>query len=231
MQIYGLQKTTLLDYPGKIAATVFLGGCNFRCPYCHNMNLVKHPSSELCISEQTLFSFLNSRKNILDGVCITGGEPTLQNDLISFINKIKELGYSVKLDTNGYSPKVMKDLLHNNLIDYVAMDIKSSKETYAFVCGLKNFSFDPIQESIECLLKGITKYEFRTTVVAEYHNEATFHKIGSLIRGADNYYLQSFKDSEYVENHSLHAYKKEELLYFQNLLSTYIKNVALRGVD
>ncbi|MFT3985556.1 MAG: anaerobic ribonucleoside-triphosphate reductase activating protein [Lachnospiraceae bacterium] len=231
MQIHGLQKTTLLDYPGKVAATIFFGGCNYRCPFCHNMNLVRHPESEPAISKEEVLAFLKSRRNILDGVCITGGEPTLQKDLIPFIYEIKELGYLVKLDTNGAHPNTLKVLVQNRLIDYAAMDIKSSPGTYAVVCGVKNLSFAPIQESISFLIGGQLPYEFRTTVVSEYHNEAVFHEIGKLISGAEDYYLQSFQDSEFVENHTLHACRKEELLYFQELLSAYVKHVELRGIN
>lgn len=231
MQIHGLQKTTLLDYPGKVAATIFFGGCNYRCPFCHNMNLVKHPEAEPSLSEQEILAFLKSRKRILDGVCITGGEPTLQKDLIPFIYKIKELGYHVKLDTNGTHPKVLKLLMQNRLIDYIAMDIKTSPDKYAVVCGIKNLSFEPIQNSITFLINGSLPYEFRTTVVFEYHNEAVFHEIGKIIQGADYYYLQSFQDSEFVEDHTLHACEKEELLHFRELLSAYVKHVELRGID
>ncbi|HOO28091.1 MAG TPA: anaerobic ribonucleoside-triphosphate reductase activating protein [Lachnospiraceae bacterium] len=231
MQIHGLQKTTLLDYPGLVAATIFSGGCNLRCPFCHNMNLVKHPESEPLLSEEEIFSFLNSRKNLLDGICITGGEPTLQKDLIPFIYKIKELGYRVKLDTNGTFPNVLKTLIQNQLIDYVAMDIKSSPDTYAAVCGLKTIDLHPIQESISLLINGTLPYEFRTTVIAQYHNEAIFHEIGNMIRGAENYYLQSFQDSEYVEDHTLCACSKKDLLHYKDLLTQYVRHVELRGVD
>lgn len=231
MQIHGLQKTTLLDYPGKVAATIFFGSCNFRCPFCHNMNLVKHPESEPCLSTQEVLFFLQQRKGILDGVCITGGEPTLQKDLIPFIYQIKELGYLVKLDTNGSNPNVLKTLADNQLIDYVAMDIKSSKTTYAAVCGLPELTFSPIKESISFLLQGSISYEFRTTVVAEFHNDTIFHEIGELVQGAGSYFLQSFKDSEFVEDHTLHACTKEELLHFRQLLMPYVKQVELRGID
>lgn len=231
MQIHGLQKTTLLDYPGKVAATIFFGGCNYRCPFCHNRNLVDHPESEPVISSQEILSFLKSRKNILDGVCITGGEPTLQKDLIPFLYEIKKLGYLVKLDTNGSHPDILKALVENQLIDYVAMDIKSSPSTYAAVSGVKELSFAPIQKSVSFLIRGALPYEFRTTVIAEYHSEAVFHEIGTLISGAEYYYLQSFQDSEFVEDHTLHACTKAELLHFQEILSTYVKHVSLRGVD
>ncbi len=231
MQIHGLQKTTLLDYPGKVAATIFFGGCNYRCPFCHNRNLVDNPESEPVIPRQEVLAFLKSRKNILDGVCITGGEPTLQKDLIPFLYEVKELGYLVKLDTNGSYPEVLKALVKNRLIDYVAMDIKSSPNTYAAVSGLKELCFTPIRESVSFLIDGLLPYEFRTTVVAEYHNEAVFQEIGTLLSGAKDYYLQSFQDSEFVENHTLHACTKADLLHFQELLSAYVKHVRLRGVD
>ncbi len=231
MQIHGLQKTTLLDYPGKVAATVFFGGCNFRCPFCHNMNLVLHPESESCISEQDVFTFLRSRVNILDGVCITGGEPTLQAELLPFIYKIKSLGFLVKLDTNGSSPLVLKELVHNSLLDYVAMDIKSSEAFYSSVCGLSSFDYTSIKESISFLLENSVPYEFRTTVIFEYHNSSVFHDIGYQIQGAENYYLQAFQDSDYVMDHSLHACSKEMMLQYKKLLTPYVKHVSLRGID
>ena len=231
MVIHGLQKTTLLDFPGHVASTVFLGGCNFRCPFCHNMNLVLNVQNEPTIPEEELFHHLNVRKGILDGVCITGGEPTLRSDLIPFIEKIKALNYLVKLDTNGSHPEVIKELFSRNLIDYVAMDIKSSPDEYASICGLKSFDFAPIEESISILMNGSVPYEFRTTMIREYHNIDTVNKIATLLDGAKSYYLQSFVDSDFVLNHDLHAFEKEELLSFVDILKKHIELVSLRGVD
>ena len=231
MIIHGLQKTTLLDYPGHVASTIFFGGCNFRCPFCHNMNLVLNSAEEPVISEEELFDHLNSRRGILDGVCITGGEPTLQKDLVSFIDRIKALDYLVKLDTNGTNPAVIEELLSRNLIDYIALDIKSSPEEYASVCGLDTIDFAPIRESISILKEGRVDYEFRTTMIKEYHNENVVRSIASLIDGAKAYYLQSFVDSDFVPNHNLHPLTKEELLEYTEILKPHVKTVAIRGVD
>lgn len=231
MIIHGLQKTTLLDFPGHVASTIFFGGCNFRCPFCHNMNLVLCAADEPTISEEELFHHLNTRKGILDGVCITGGEPTLQKDLVPFIEKIKALGYLVKLDTNGSNPAVIEELFSKGLVDYIAMDIKSSPDRYAEICGLESFDFAPIRKSISLLINGPIPYEFRTTMVKEYHNEETVRAIANLLDGAKAYYLQSFVDSDFVPNHNLHAFEKEELVDFANILKAHIDTVELRGVD
>ena len=169
MNIYGYQKTTLLDYPGHVAATLFTGGCNFRCPFCHNSNLILNPTSSSLISEDEIFHFLKKRKNILSGICITGGEPTLQTDLAEFIKKLKSLEYKIKLDTNGYHPKILSDLLDQNLLDYIAMDIKSGYSNYSDICGISNFNITPITESISVIENSGINYEFRTTVVNELH--------------------------------------------------------------
>lgn len=231
MQIHGLQKTTLLDFPGHVASTIFFGGCNFRCPFCHNMNLVLNAANEPVISEEELFHHLNSRIGILDGVCITGGEPTLQKDLVPFIEKIKSLGYLVKLDTNGTNPNVIEELISKKLIDYIAMDIKSSPKDYAKVAGLESFDFDGVKRSISILINGTVPYEFRTTMVKEYHSPETVREIGELIHGAMAYYLQSFVDSDFVPNHDLHAFSKEELLGFVEVLKPHVETVELRGIE
>ena len=231
MIIHGLQKTTLLDYPSKVAATIFFGGCNFRCPFCHNMDLVLHPEHGLSLGEEEVLSFLRSRSGILDGVCITGGEPTLQKDLPVFIEKIKELGFCVKLDTNGTNPDMLRRLIDSSLIDYTAMDIKAAPDDYAKVCNVDNPCLSRIEESISVLLAGKISYEFRTTIVKEYHDETDMKQIGEWIRGANAYYLQSFKDSDFVPDHDLHAHDKETLLRFREILIPYIHTVELRGID
>ena len=231
MLIHGLQKTTLLDFPGHVASTVFFGGCNFRCPFCHNMNLVINSADEPVISKEELFHHLSIRKGVLDGVCITGGEPTLQKDLIPFIEQIKDMGYLVKLDTNGSNPDVMEELISKSLLDYVAMDIKSSPDRYAEICGLDSFDFTPVKKSISLLKEGRLPYEFRTTMIKEYHNADTVSAIGELLDGAKAYYLQSFVDSDFVPNHNLHAFEKDELLDFVKVLKSHIDIVELRGVD
>ena len=190
MLIVGLNKTTLLDYPGRVAATVFTSGCNFRCPFCHNGHLVLKPSALEVYSEGEVFSFLLKRRNVLKGVCITGGEPTLQADLPDFIRRVKELGYSVKLDTNGYEPEVLETLLKEKLLDYVAMDIKNCKEKYAQTVGLEGFETGRIEKSVALLKASGIDYEFRTTVVREFHEREDLRKIGMWLSGCARLFLQ-----------------------------------------
>lgn len=231
MEIHGFLKTTLLDYPGQVACTVFTGGCNFRCPYCHNSGLVLSPKSLPLISEETVFSHLKKRQGILDGVCITGGEPTLQPDLEDFIRKIKSFGYLVKLDTNGSIPKILKSLCEQKLLDYVAMDIKHTPEHYADVCNNPDFSIEPIQESVSYLLEGHIPYEFRTTVTRELHSIHDFEKIGAWIAGCDAYYLQAYRESDEVIHPVFSSYTKEELEEIRSILRKYISHVEIRGID
>ncbi|MBQ7861513.1 MAG: anaerobic ribonucleoside-triphosphate reductase activating protein [Clostridia bacterium] len=194
MLIAGLQKLTLLDYPGKTACTVFTPGCNFRCPFCHNALLVTQTVKDL-VSEQEFFSFLSKRKGILDGVCITGGEPTLQKDLIPFIKKIRDMGFLIKLDTNGYKPDILKQILDNGLVDYIAMDIKASPEKYPATTDMKDFDFSLILNSIELLEKSSLPHEFRTTVTEDFHSEQDFFEILRLFSNDTPYFLQQFRDS------------------------------------
>ena len=246
MKICGLNKTTLLDYPGKVACTIFIGGCNFRCPFCHNGSLVLHASEQPEITPEEIFTFLKRRKGILEGVCVTGGEPTLYSELPEFLQKIHSLGYAVKLDTNGYMPEILSGLLAENLLDYVAMDIKTGPSDYSRVAGLtkvegsifassgKNL-IENVKESIHFLMNDTDlsrfTYEFRTTVVRELHNADSFLEIGNWIQGASHYYLQSYKDSETVLCPGFHSYSKEELSAFADLLRPMIPSVTLRGVD
>lgn len=229
MLIKGLQKLTLLDYPGKTACTVFTAGCNFRCPFCHNASLVTDIDDDR-ISEEEFFSFLSKRQGILDGVAITGGEPTLQPDLKDFLKKIKDMGYSVKLDTNGYRPQVLKDVVNNGLVDYVAMDIKNSKEKYALTCGLDSMDMAKIEESIEFLMNGKVDYEFRTTVVKELHNEDDIQDIVSWIKGAKRYYLQGFTDSGDLIGTGYSGYDKNTLEKLLNIAKNHFETVELRGI-
>ena len=194
MLIAGLLKLTLLDYPGKTACTVFTPGCNFCCPFCHNALLVTQTVKNL-VSEQEFFSFLSKRKGILDGVCITGGEPTLQKDLIPFMKKIKDMGFLLKLDTNGYKPDVLKDVISKNLADYVAMDIKASPENYPLATGINDLDFSLILNSIDLLEKSGISHEFRTTVTEDFNTEEDFVKILSLFSESTPYFIQQFKDS------------------------------------
>ena len=230
LNIQGLQKTTLLDYPGFVAATVFFGGCNMRCPFCHNMDIVEN-TTEPAYSDRDVLGFLSKRSGILDGVCITGGEPTLCPELPSFIARIKDLGYRVKLDTNGTNPKMLKSLVNDKLVDYVAMDIKSSLGGYGKACGISSIDTSPIKESIDFLLAGTCEYEFRTTAVEEFLSDNVISEIGALIKGAKQYYLQGYVESEFVPDKSLHAVSKDKLLQYVQELSKSIDLVSIRGID
>ncbi len=227
--IQGLQKTTLLDYPGHVAATVFMGGCNMRCPFCHNMDLVSTVRPP-AYTEEDILSFLSKRRGILDGVCITGGEPTLYEDLPKFIGSVKDLGFMVKLDTNGTNPQMLGSLIKDKLIDYVAMDIKSSMSGYAKACGIENIKLTPIRESIGILMESSCDHEFRTTCVEEYIDDETVKDIGELIKGAKKYYLQGYVESEFVPDKSIHPVSKEKLLEYVQELEKYIDHVEIRGL-
>lgn len=233
MEIHGLNKTTLLDYPGRVASTIFTGACNFRCPFCQNGDLVLNPASQPLISEEEVFAHLDKRKGVVTGVCISGGEPTLQKDLAEFIKKLKERELKVKLDTNGYRPEIVKKLIADGLVDYIAMDIKSSIEKYSEATGVDfgEKSENKIKKSIDILSNSDTDYEFRTTIVRNYHDEDTIKSIGELIRGAKKYYLQSFTDSDFVPDHSLEAWDKETLLKYKDIMGKYVETAELRGVD
>lgn len=231
MEIHGFLKTTLLDYPGRVACTVFSGGCNFRCPYCHNGDLVLAPKSLPLIPKEEVLSHLRKRQGVLDGVCITGGEPTLQPDLETFLGEIKDLGYQIKLDTNGSRPEVLKSLLKKGLVDYVAMDIKHAPKRYPDICNVPDFSIEPIEESVSFLLAGSIPYEFRTTVVKELHRREDFEQIGAWIAGADAYYLQAYRETEQVIHPVFSSYTKKELEEIRSLLEKYLSRVEIRGVD
>lgn len=231
MKIYGLNKTTLLDYPGRVAATIFLGGCNFRCPFCQNSSLVLSPDRQPEIPEEEVLSFLKKRKGILEGVCVTGGEPTLSPELPEFLKKIQDLGYPVKLDTNGSRPQVLKDLASRNLIQMTAVDIKACPNNYPSLCGLVHPDLDSIKETVDFLINGSLDYEFRTTVVRELHTEQDFIQIGQWIAGAKAYYLQAYRDSEEVLQPGFSSYSPKELMYFRDILKRTIPLVDLRGID
>ncbi len=230
MRISGIQKLTLLDYPGTVACTVFTGGCNFRCPYCHNASLVTgEDSGSIDISEFT--AFLDKRKKVLDGVVITGGEPTLHKDLPQLLEKIRERGYLIKLDTNGSSPGMLKEIVSEGLVDYIAMDIKNSPGGYAKAVGVTHLDITAIDESRSLIMTGDIDYEFRTTVVRGIHRPADITKIAEWIRGARSYYLQQFKDSgDLVDPAGLEAYDKEEMYMFADAARPYVPSVRVRGV-
>lgn len=231
MHILGLQKITLLDYPAKVACTVFLGGCNFRCPFCHNPDLVFASEEEEGISEKEFFEFLSQRKGLLDGVCITGGEPMLEKDLPLFIKKIREMEFLVKLDTNGSFPDRLQPLVENRLVDYVAMDIKNSKEHYGKTIGIPLYDTTKIEQSVAILMKGSVPYEFRTTLIHEFHTRSDMHAIGAWLRGCRSYFLQTFEDSgNLLGKEPMHALSQEEMENFKNLLKSYIEAISVRGV-
>ena len=231
MQIFGFNKTTLLDFPEHVACTVFTGGCNFICPFCQNGDLVLHGGSLPVLDEEEGFRVLRKRKGILTGVCVTGGEPTLQRDLDVFLSRVKELGYLVKLDSNGYRPEVLQSLCERGLVDYFAMDIKSSPENYARTAGVKELDMGLIRESVDFIRSCGLDYEFRTTVVRELHSSGDFLSIGEWLKGCKAYFLQSYVESEGVICKEFSSYSKEELEEFVMLLKPYIDNVSLRGVD
>lgn len=229
--IHGFNKTTLLDYPGRLAATIFLGGCNFRCPFCHNTSLVLAPESQPIISDKEIFDTLKKRVGILEGVCITGGEPTLYPGLIGLITEIKNLGFLLKLDTNGSNPDIIAKLINLNLVDYIAMDIKNSREKYCQTIGLNKVNIDKISESISILLSSNIDYEFRTTVVKDFHELSDFISIGKWINGGKVYYIQGFEDSENVIKSGLTSYTLAELKEIQNVILPYVNQVSIRGVS
>ena len=218
MRICGLNKTTLLDYPGKVAASIFTGGCNFRCPFCQNSSLVLSPDQEPELSQEEILNFLKKRQGILDGVCITGGEPTLHKELFDFLKKIKELQYSIKLDTNGSNPSVVKELVKEGLIDKVAMDIKACPENYPNLCGLSQVNLKSIENTVEFLMTGEIDYEFRTTAVKELHTKQDFIEIGQWLKGAKAYFLQAYRDSEEVLQPGYSSFSLEELKEFRGIL-------------
>lgn len=229
MKISGLQKLTLLDFPGKTACTVFTPGCNFRCPFCHNSVLI--PSDcEALISEEQFFSFLVKRRRLLDGVCITGGEPLLQKDIADFCRRIKAEGFLVKLDTNGSLPDRLSYLIDNGLVDYVAMDLKNSKNRYAQTVGAENFDISPIEKSVDILMRSDIEYEFRTTAVREYHDRDSLLSAAEWIKGAKRYFIQPFKDSENVAFRNLHSFEKTDLESFKAEITRFVENTEIRGL-
>lgn len=230
MIIKGLAKLTLLDYPGRVACTVFTGGCNFKCPFCHNASLAVRAAELPNIPEDEIFALLDKRKGILDGVCITGGEPLLMPDIADFLGRIKERGYSVKLDTNGSRPDQLSGLIDLGLVDMVAMDIKNSPEKYALTAGIPDLDLSPIRMSVDILMEGCIPYEFRTTVVNELHTADDMESIGRWIKGASAYYLQSFVDSGDLIGSGMSACSKPTLESFLAIVQKYVSNSHLRGV-
>ena len=232
MKIHGFSQLTLLDYPGHLACTIFCGHCNFRCPFCHNASLVLHADEQPVISEEKIFEHLKKRHGILEGVAITGGEPTLHKDLPDFIRRIRnETGLAVKLDTNGTNPEMLKQLIDEKLIDYAAMDIKTSPGRYALAAGLKALDMDSIFDSVEILMNSDIDYEFRTTVVDEIHHRDDLIEIGEWIKGAKAYYLQCYKNSgDLISPDGLHAPSLQKLEHFREIVLPFVPNTEIRGI-
>lgn len=230
MQLHGIQKMTLLDFPSCVSCTVFLGGCDFRCPFCHNFELIDG-TMKPTMDDDELIKFLESRNGLLEGVAITGGEPLMHKDLPFLIKRIHDTGYRVKVDTNGYHPKLLKEIIDSGLVEYVAMDIKNSPEKYALTCGLDEIDFDKITESISILKSGKIDYEFRTTVVNELHSEEDFYKIGEMIKGANRYFLQRFTDRDSVPYGNLTPPSFEKMHKFAEISREFVPNTQLRGVE
>lgn len=230
MKIHGFQKLTLLDFPEKTASTVFTGGCNLRCPFCHNGDLVLSPASVGVISEDEVFSVLNKRRGFLDGVCITGGEPLLNADIGAFMKKIKDMGFLVKLDTNGTLPLRLHELILSGVVDYVAMDIKNAPDAYPKTVGIENFDVTPIKKSVELLRASGVDHEFRTTLVKELHTLENMKEIGRWLKGEKKYFLQAFKLSANVLDKTLNGFEKDELEEMLKAVREYIPSAELRGV-
>ncbi|MDD2648405.1 MAG: anaerobic ribonucleoside-triphosphate reductase activating protein [Eubacteriales bacterium] len=230
MHIQGLQKLTLLDYPEKTAATVFTCGCNFRCPFCHNSDLLSAPDAADDLPVSEILAFLKKRKNVLDGVCVSGGEPLMQSDIAEFLSSVKELGYLVKLDTNGSYPEKLKALCESGLVDYVAMDIKNSREKYALTAGIENLDIGKIEESASYIMENLAEYEFRTTCVSGMHTAEDIRGIGKWLGKAKRYFLQGFVDSGRVLRGGLKPLEKPEMEELLNAAREYILSAELRGI-
>lgn len=230
MLINGFQKLTILDYPGKVACIVFTPGCNFRCPFCHNASLVTHIDKETYLDVDEVMDYLKKRQGLLDGVVITGGEPLLQNGIEEFIAGIKELGYSVKLDTNGSFPEKLISVVEKGLVDYVAMDIKNSKAKYGETVGVDDFDITPIEKSVELLLQNKVDYEFRTTVVDEFHTKDDIQDIVVWIKGTHKYFLQNFVDSGDLIKPDLQPVSADLLKEMQKKAQEFIPSVEIRGI-
>ena len=230
MIINGFLKMTLLDFPGHVACTLFTAGCNMRCPFCHNASLVTRIHPEETIAREDIIDFLKKRQGLLDGVAISGGEPLLHDDLADFIREVRALGYTIKLDTNGTFPDKLAALIESDQIDYVAMDLKNCFEKYAETVGIPSLDITPIKESIRILMKKKVTYEFRTTVVRQFHDIDSIKKAASQITGADRYFLQAFTDSGNLIGENMTGVPKEEMLQMAQAAKQYIPNVSIRGI-
>jgi pyruvate formate lyase activating enzyme len=231
IKIKGVQKTSLIDYPGKVASVIFVSLCNFRCPYCHNGELVLDEVKNE-INPEEILKFLEKKKKWLDGVCITGGEPTLHKGLVDFAREVKKRNLLVKIDTNGTNPEMIEELLSKNLVDYIAMDIKASKERYNNATKV-NFNMDIIQKAIDLIMKSDVKYEFRTTVVPGLFDEKEAEEIGKWLKGARKFCIQQFRNIDRTLDRKfqdVQPYRPKKLKEFKNILSGYINKVEIRGI-
>lgn len=230
MRICGLQKLSMVDYPGMLAATVFTGGCNLRCPFCHNALLVTRLQESPVLDTDDVLAFLASRRGFLDGVVLSGGEPLMQPDSVDFLTQVRELEFLIKVDTNGCYPHVLREILDKQLADYVAMDIKNSPDKYAQTVGIPNFPLDNVNRSIALLQSSGIDYEFRTTVVREFHTADDIAAIAQWISGAPHYYLQNFEDSGNLISQGLHGFSLDELQIMADSALKHLKNVQIRGL-
>lgn len=228
IQIAGIENMSMVDYDDKIACTIFTHGCNFRCPFCQNSALVLSDSIPL-LDANKILEQLEKRKGLLDAVCISGGEATLQQDLVPFIKKIRSLGFLVKIDSNGYNPPMLKYLIEHKLVDYIAMDVKGSAEIYADICGLKQINMIKIKESISIIMESKINYEFRTTLIEEFHTPKVMKNLLAMIKGSEKYALQKYKDSPGCIQHGFHPIPKETALLYKQLAEKTVKQVIMRG--
>lgn len=231
MDFSGIEKLDLENWDGKIVTTLFTAGCNLRCPFCHNGSLVLNPQSAPKVPWEDIISYLRKRAAVVDAVCITGGEPTLMPDLADKISEIKEIGYLVKLDTNGTRPEVVKLLHQQGLIDYVAMDIKNSKDKYASTCGLEKMDLKDIEETVSYILSSSLDHEFRITAIDEFLTMMDFEDMGHLIKGAKRFFIQKYVDREGCISHGYHPVEKQKALIYKAVMEKYVERVELRGYD
>ncbi len=232
MDVYGMEKLSLVDYDGVVAATIFTGGCNFRCPFCHNGTLVTDFKQISTIDENEIISYLKKRQGIIEGLCITGGEPTLNPDLPNFIEKVKSTGIKVKLDSNGTNPDMIKSLVLNGLIDHIAIDIKNDKAHYAAIIGFDEFDTSKIEKTVSFLLEGKISYEFRTTLIDEFHDENNLIEIGKWIFDAEKYFLQKFKSGDNcLSPDGLSDIPQDKAIRLLDAVKPYVKSAYLRGYD
>ena len=231
MYLCGLQKLAMVDYPGKLAATVFTGGCNLRCPFCHNALLVTRLDETPELGEEAILSFLATRTKLLDGVVLSGGEPLLQPDAADFLRKIRQMGFAVKLDTNGFFPDRLSAILEEGLVDYVAMDIKNAPEKYPITCGIPGLDTAPVAESVKLLRQSGVDFEFRTTLVREFHTPEDLLAIGRWLEGSPRYFLQAFLDSGNLVGSGCSPFTPQEMRDFSLLLRPFFGEVNLRGID